>query len=125
MSSITFSSFIFSFGGFVIVIVCEPNNDGFVSVGVKLLNNDGGGGKFLNVGGRGGGKFLNVGGGCGGGSGIKLLNVGGGGGGDGGWKLSNIGGGGGGDIPPLLSSPLFLLNLSLLFFNLFSLFCMA
>ena len=73
MLSITFSSFIFSFGGFVIVIICEPNNDGFGSVGVKLLNNDGGGGKLLNVGG-----------GCGGGSGIKLLNVGGDGGDGGG-----------------------------------------
>ena len=54
MSSITFSSFIFFVGGFVIVIVCEPNNDGFGSVSVKLLNNDGGGGKFLNGGGGGG-----------------------------------------------------------------------
>ena len=70
MSSIIFSSFIFYFGVFVIVIVCEPNNDGFGSVGVKLLNNDSSGEKLLNVGG-----------GCSGGSGIKLLNVGGGGGG--------------------------------------------
>ena len=73
MSSIIFSSFIFSFGVFVIVIVCEPNNDGFGSVGVKLLNND-----------RGGGKLLNAGGGYGRGGEIKLLNVGGGGGGGGG-----------------------------------------
>ena len=114
MSSITFSSFIFSLGGFVIVIICKPNNDGFGSVGEKLLNNEGGGGKLLNVGG-----------GCGGGGGIKLLNVGGGEGDGGGWKLLNIEGGGGGDIPPLFSSPLFLLKFSLLFCNLFSLFCMA
>ena len=89
MSSIIYSSFIFSFGGFVIAIVYKPNNDGFGSVGVKLLNND-----------RGQGKLLNVDGGCFGGGGIKLLNVGGGGGGGGGWKLLNIGGGGGGDNPP-------------------------
>ena len=88
MSSITFYSFIFYFGGFVIVLVCEPNNDGFSFVGVKLLNNDGGGGKLLNVGGGSGGKLLNV-GGCGEG---KLLNVGGGGGG----KPLNVGGGCGG-----------------------------
>ena len=60
-----------------------------------------------------------VGGGCGGGAWIKLLNVGRG------WKLWNIGGGDGGDNPPLLSSPLLLSKLSFLFFNLFSLFCMA
>ena len=69
MSSTTFSSFIFSFGGFVIVIVCEPNNDCFGSVDVKLLNNDGSGGKLLNVGGGGGEKLLIVGGGGGGGGG--------------------------------------------------------
>ena len=125
MLSITFSSFIFSFGGFVIVIVCKPFNDGFESVGVKVLNNDGVGGKLLNVGEGGGGKLLNVGGGCGGGGGIKLLNVGWDGGGGGGWKLLNIAGVGGGDNPPLLLSPLFLLKFSFLFFNLFSLFCMA
>ena len=51
MSSVTFSSFVFSFGGFVIVIVCEPNSNGFGSVGVKILNNKGRGGKLLNVGG--------------------------------------------------------------------------
>lgn len=84
MSSVTFSSFIFSFGGFVIAIVCEPNNDGFGSVSVKLLNNDGGGRKLLNIGGGDGGILLNVCGGCGGGSRIKLLNVSGGGAGSGG-----------------------------------------
>ena len=119
------SFFFFSFGGFVIVIVCEPNNDGFGSVSVKLLNNDGCGRKLLNIGGGGGRILLNVRRGCGGGSRIKLLNVSGGGGGGSGWKLLNTGGGGGGDNPPLLSSSLFLLIFSLLFFNLFSLFCMA
>ena len=73
MSSITFSSFIFSVLGFAIVIICKPFNDGFESVGVKLLNNYGVGGKLLNIGG-----------GCGGGGEIKLLNVGGGGSGGGG-----------------------------------------
>ena len=126
MSSITFSSFLFIyfFYGFVIFNVCEPN-DGFGSVSVKWLNNDGGERKLLNVGGGSGGKFLNFGGGCSGGGGIKLLNAGGGGSGDGGWKLLNIAGSHCGDIPPLLPSPLFLLKYSLLLFNLFSLFCMT
>ena len=73
MSSVSYCSIIFSFGGLVIVIVCQQNNDGFVSVGVKSLNNYGGREKLLNVCG-----------GCRGGGGIKLLNVGGCGGGRGG-----------------------------------------
>ena len=80
---------------------------------------------MLNVGEGGGRILLNVRGGCGGGSKIKLLNVSGGGGGGGVWKLLNTGGGAGGHNPPLLSFSLFLLKFSLLFFNLFSLFCMA
>ena len=78
---LSFPFFIFSFVGFIIVIACKLNNYGFGSVGVKLLNNDGGGRKLLNVVGSRGEKLLNVDGGCGGGDGIKLLNVGGGGGG--------------------------------------------
>ena len=35
----------------LIVIVCEPNNNGFGSVGVKVLNNKERGGTLLNVGG--------------------------------------------------------------------------
>ena len=93
------------------------NNDGFGSVSVKWLNNDGGERKLLNVGGGGGS--------CSGGSGIKLWNVGGGGGCEGGWKLLDIAGSHCGDILPLLPSQLFLLKYSLLLFNLFSLFCMT
>ena len=60
-------SIIFSFGGFVAVVVCEPNNDGLSDCG------DGGIIKLLNMGS----------GGCGGGGGgvMKLLNNGDGGGG--------------------------------------------
>ena len=75
-------SIIFSFGGFVAVVVCEPNNDGL---------SDCGDGSII--------KLLNVGsGGCGGGGGgMKLLNNGDGGGGGGGTELLNdVGSGGGG-----------------------------
>ena len=77
------SSIIFSFGGFVAVIVCQPNNDGLSGWG---------GGAIV--------KLSNVGSGCcccgGGGGGMRLLNNGSSGSGGGGTALLNDGDSGGG-----------------------------
>ena len=63
-------SIIFSFGGFVAVVVCEPNNDGLSDCG------DGGIIKLLNMGSGGCGVMKLLNNGDGGGGGTELLKDG-------------------------------------------------